>query len=115
MDQEYVGLLLESLGAARVSELIGELRRHAHPERDRLLEARAREDLGEMRAAAHALTGMAANLGLTALAELTGAIEEACRQGRIGEAGSLSDRVQTGLERALAELETLDPVRRSGA
>jgi CheY-like chemotaxis protein/HPt (histidine-containing phosphotransfer) domain-containing protein len=115
VDQEYVRLLLESLGAEKVCELIGELRRHACPQRDRLLEARARADLGEMRAAAHALTGMAANLGLTALAELTGAIEEACRQGRIGEAAALTGRVQTGLERALAELEALDPVRRSGA
>jgi signal transduction histidine kinase/DNA-binding NarL/FixJ family response regulator/HPt (histidine-containing phosphotransfer) domain-containing protein len=115
VDQEYVQLLLESLGAEKVCELIGELRRHACPQRDRLLEARARADLGEMRAAAHALTGMAANLGLTALAELTGAIEEACRQGRIGEAAALTGRVQTGLERALAEPEALDPVRRSGA
>jgi signal transduction histidine kinase/DNA-binding response OmpR family regulator len=113
VDQGYVRLLLESLGAAKVRELIGELRRHARPQRDRLLQARGQNDLTEMRAAAHALTGMAANLGLTALAELTGAIEEACRQGRVGEAGSLADRVQTSLEHALAELEALDPGRRS--
>jgi HPt (histidine-containing phosphotransfer) domain-containing protein len=104
-------LLLKSLGAEKLGELIGELRRHAQPERDRLLHTRARSDLTEMRAAAHALTGMDANLGLVALAELMGAIEEACREGRTREADSLCDRLQTSLEHALAELEALHPAR----
>ncbi len=107
VDQEYIQLLVESLGAAKVGALIDELRRHAHSEHDRLQEARARDDLAEMRAAAHALSGMAANLGLTALAELTAAIEASCHAGCPGEAGPLCHRVQTSLEHALAELEAL--------
>jgi signal transduction histidine kinase/FixJ family two-component response regulator/HPt (histidine-containing phosphotransfer) domain-containing protein len=115
VDQGYVQLLLESLGAAKVGELIGDLRRHAEPERDRLLRARAHDDLAEMRAAAHALTGMAANLGLTALAELTAAIEEACRHGRAGEVGSLCDRLDASLDQALTELDALRPEGSSSA
>jgi HPt (histidine-containing phosphotransfer) domain-containing protein len=52
---------------------------------------------------------MAANLGLTALAELTGAIEDACRAGSATEAASLSDRLDATFEDALARLEALCP------
>ncbi|HXJ82266.1 MAG TPA: ATP-binding protein [Candidatus Methylomirabilis sp.] len=115
VDHGYIQLLLESLGAPKLGELIDQLSRHAHPQCDRLQEARARGDLAEMRAAAHALSGMAANLGLTALAELTTAIEESCVQDRADEAGALSDRVPASLEHALAALDALHPGRWTSA
>ena len=115
VDQEYIQLLLESLGTEKLGELIDDLGRHAEPQRDRLLHARASGDLTEMRAAAHALSGMAANLGLTALAELTAAIEESCREKRADEAGALCDRLQAGLEEALAMLDAWNPGRRRSA
>jgi signal transduction histidine kinase/DNA-binding NarL/FixJ family response regulator len=107
VDQEYVQLLRESLGAAKLEELIEELRRHAQVERDRLREARERDDLAGVRAAAHALSGMSANLGLSALAELTSAIEASCHQGGTDETGPLCDRVPASLDHALAELDGL--------
>src|SRR5437667_3301430 len=64
IDETYVRLLIDSLGAAKVGQLISELPQHARPHRDRLAAARGDMDLVQMRAAAHALTGMAANLGL---------------------------------------------------
>ncbi len=107
VDEGYMRLLVESLGAAKVGELIGQLSRHAPPQRERLAGAHARGDLAEVRAAAHLLSGMAVNLGLTALAELTGAIEEACRRGHTAEVGSLCDRLDASFDRALATLEAL--------
>ena len=78
-----VRLLVDSLGAAKVAQLIAELPEHARPHRDASRRrARPMPISPRSQAAAHALTGMAANLGLTALAELTGSIEEACRAGR---------------------------------
>jgi two-component system, sensor histidine kinase and response regulator len=107
IDEGYLRLLVDSLGAAKVDHLISELPQHARPYRDRLANARGDTDLAQMRAAAHALAGMAANLGLTALAELTGAIEDACRAGNAAEATSLCDRLEATFDDALARLEAL--------
>ncbi len=109
IDESYLRLLVDSLGAAKVGHLISELPDHARPHRDRLANARGETDLAQMRAAAHALAGMAANLGLTALAELTGAIEDACRAGSATEAASLCGRLDATFEDALARLEALCP------
>jgi len=68
-------------------------------------------DLDQIRAAAHALAGMAANLGLTALADLTGAIEEACRAGHRAEAASLCEQLDASFEDVLARIEALCPDR----
>jgi signal transduction histidine kinase/HPt (histidine-containing phosphotransfer) domain-containing protein len=115
IDESYLRLLVDSLGAAKVGQLIAKLPEHARPHRDRLAAARGDSDLAELRAAAHALAGMAANLGLTALAELTGAIEEACRAGRAAEAASLCERLDASFEDALARLEALCPDRSASA
>jgi len=115
IDESYVRLLVDSLGAAKVGQLIAELPQHARPHRDRLAAVRDDADLAQMRAAAHALAGMAANLGLTTLAELTGAIEEACRAGRAAEAATLCHRLDASFEEALARLEALCPDRSASA
>ena len=111
IDESYVRLLVDSLGAAKVGQLISELPEHARPHRERLGTARGESDLAPMQAAAHALAGMAANLGLTALAELTGAMAEACREGRAAEAAALCDRLDASFDDALARLEALCPDR----
>jgi CheY-like chemotaxis protein len=111
IDEAYVRLLIDSLGAVKVGQLISELPQHARPHRDLLAAARDDMDLGQMRAAAHALTGMAANLGLTALADLTGAIEEACRAGHRAEAASLCAQLDASFEDAVVRIEALCPDR----
>jgi signal transduction histidine kinase/DNA-binding response OmpR family regulator len=111
IDETYVRLLIDSLGAAKVGQLISELPQHARPHRDRLAVARFDMDLDQIRAAAHALAGMAANLGLTALADLTGAIEEACRGGHRAEAASLCEQLDASFEDVLARIEALYPDR----
>jgi signal transduction histidine kinase/HPt (histidine-containing phosphotransfer) domain-containing protein/ActR/RegA family two-component response regulator len=107
VDESYVEMLLDSLGAAKVGELVGELPGHARPHRERLGQSRASGDAVQMAAAAHALTGMAANLGLTGPAELSAAIEEACRSGRAGEVGDLCERWSLSFDRSVARLRTL--------
>ncbi len=112
VDENYVQLLMDSLGAAKVAALASELPEHARPHRERLRAARTRGDLTEMGAAAHSLAGMVANLGLTALAELAGGIEEAC--GTEGAAaGPLCDRLDAAFDEAAARLEALITVSRS--
>ncbi|MGH7645815.1 MAG: Hpt domain-containing protein, partial [Gemmatimonadales bacterium] len=72
-----------------------------------LAEAQALGDLAGVRAAAHALSGMAASLGLTALSELTGTIEEACLEGQADRVAALCDRLDPSLDEALARLRAL--------
>jgi signal transduction histidine kinase/DNA-binding NarL/FixJ family response regulator/HPt (histidine-containing phosphotransfer) domain-containing protein len=107
VDESYVEMLLDSLGAAKVAELVRDLPGHAQPHRERLGQSRASGDAVQMAAAAHALTGMAANLGLTGPAELSGAIEDACRNGRAGEVGELCEQWSRRFDRALAGLRAL--------
>jgi HPt (histidine-containing phosphotransfer) domain-containing protein len=54
---------------------------------------------------------MAASLGLTALAELTGTIEDACQAGRRADAESLCDRLDACFEESVTRLESLCPSR----
>jgi len=111
VDEGYVRLLLDSLGPARLGQLVAELPEHARSHREQLGATRAGADLGQLRASAHALSGMAASLGLTALAELTGAIEEACRAGRRADAESLCDKLDACFEESVVRLEALCPGR----
>jgi len=107
VDEVYVRLLVDSLGAAKVAQLVADLPAHARPHRARLGAASADADLQQIQAAAHALAGMAANLGLTALAELTGAIEEACQAGRATEVAALCAALDARFDDALARIEAL--------
>src|SRR5262249_58084258 len=67
VDEVYVRLLVDSLGATKVAQLVADLPAHARPHRARLGAASPDADLQQIQAAAHALAGMAANLGPTAL------------------------------------------------
>jgi signal transduction histidine kinase/DNA-binding NarL/FixJ family response regulator len=95
LDREHLQALLEALGRARVAALIEGLPDDAGPHRARLAAASVRGDLEEARRAAHALKGIAANLGLLALARLSGAIEEACVEGLHEEAVRLCESVES--------------------
>jgi len=107
VDEGYLGLLVDSIGADKVRRLIAELPGHADPLRARLAAARARDDLPEVRAAAHSLGGIASNLGLLALSELTGGIEEACIAGEAGRAAALSEHLDGRFAEALSRLRAL--------
>jgi CheY-like chemotaxis protein/HPt (histidine-containing phosphotransfer) domain-containing protein len=107
VDEEHLRLLIESLGPAKVEELVSELPEHVRPHHQQLKEAQAQGDLAAVRTAAHALTGMAASLGLTALSELTGAIEQACLDGQTERVAPLCDRVDAALEEGFARLRGL--------
>ncbi len=107
VDEEHLRLLVEALGAAKVEELVTTLPQHASPHRERLAEAQAVGDLASVRTAAHSLSGMAASLGLTALSELTGAIEEACLEGQADRVAALCDRLDPSIDAALARLRAL--------
>jgi TMAO reductase system sensor TorS len=107
VDESYVVMLLDSLGAGKVGELVRELPGHAQPHRERLVQSRASGDAAQMAAAAHALTGMAANLGLTGPAEVSAAIEEGCRSGRAKEVGDLCEQWSVRFDRSLARLRVL--------
>jgi signal transduction histidine kinase/FixJ family two-component response regulator/HPt (histidine-containing phosphotransfer) domain-containing protein len=104
LDREHLRLLLEALGPGKVAALIDGLPDDAGPHRTRLDAASARGDLDETRGAAHALKGIAANLGLLALAELSGAIEEACAEGHGADAARLCGRVESVWLESYAEL-----------
>jgi hypothetical protein len=109
VDESYVEMLLDSLGAVKVGELVRDLPVHAQPHRERLAQSRASADAGQVAAAAHALTGMAVNLGLTGPAEVSAAIEEACRSGRAGEVDGLCEQWGVRFDRSIARLRALCP------
>jgi HPt (histidine-containing phosphotransfer) domain-containing protein len=97
----------DALGTAKVGELVAQLPEHAGPHRERLFGAQALGDLASVRAAAHTLSEIAASLGLTALSELTGAIEEACLEGQADRVAALCERLNPSMDAALARLRAL--------
>jgi len=107
IDEAYLRLLADSIGPDKVRQLITDLPGHARPHRERLAAACAGRDLPGMRAAAHALGGIAANVGLTSLAELTGSVEAACLAGSADETGPLCERLVACLDASLSSLGTL--------
>jgi signal transduction histidine kinase/DNA-binding NarL/FixJ family response regulator len=107
LDEGYLRVLADSIGSAKVRQLIAELPEHTRTHRLNLAVARDREDLPAIRAAAHALGGVAANLGLTALARLVGEIEDACLAESRPQALSLCDRLDPCIDASLARLHEL--------
>jgi signal transduction histidine kinase/CheY-like chemotaxis protein/HPt (histidine-containing phosphotransfer) domain-containing protein len=81
LDEGYLRALVDALGASHVAALATALPEEMDPHRRRLTPLAPGIDVTTLRAPAHALKGVAANLGLTALAALAGAVEEAARAG----------------------------------
>jgi CheY-like chemotaxis protein/HPt (histidine-containing phosphotransfer) domain-containing protein len=106
LDEAHLRLLLDALGASKVTALIEGLSEEARPHRERLA---AGGDLDDLRSAAHALKGLALNLGLTALDELSGAIEAACETRQSEEAARLCERVQASWRESYARLRDFEP------
>ena len=107
IDRAYLDLLVESLGAAKVRQFILELPAHARPRQEELARARAAHDLAALRAAAHAIHGLAVNLGLAQLADVTGRLEEASAAGHLDSSVSLCDEVDAALDATLREVREL--------
>jgi CheY-like chemotaxis protein/HPt (histidine-containing phosphotransfer) domain-containing protein len=107
VDDAYLRLLVEALGAERVDELVERLPDEARPHRETLRQAGARGDLAGVRAAAHAIRGMAVNLGLVALGDLTRRLEEASLAGDAERVAELYPRVDASLEEGLARLAAI--------
>jgi signal transduction histidine kinase/CheY-like chemotaxis protein/HPt (histidine-containing phosphotransfer) domain-containing protein len=115
VDEAHVCDLVDALGSAKVVELVTQLPEHARPHRQRLAEALASGDLAGVRNAAHALSGMAGSLGLAALGELTGTIEEACLQGEADRVAALCDDLDPSMDAALERLRAAVPGLTPGA
>src|SRR5262249_50512614 len=81
LDTAYLSALVEALGTARVAALVEALPTEIAPHGHLLTTATPGDDVTTLRAPAHALKGVAANLGLSALAGLAGAVEEAVLAG----------------------------------
>jgi signal transduction histidine kinase/DNA-binding NarL/FixJ family response regulator len=107
VDEEHLRNLVDALGSAKVAELVAQLPEHAGAYYRRLTEAQAAGDLAGARSAAHALSGMAGSLGLTALCELTDAIEAACFDGQADRVAQLCEGLDRSMDAALSRLRTL--------
>jgi len=77
LDTSYLQSLIEALGIPRVAALVEALPEEIEPHERRLTARPLATDVTTLRAPAHALKGVAANLGLSALAGLAGGVEEA--------------------------------------
>jgi signal transduction histidine kinase/DNA-binding LytR/AlgR family response regulator len=109
LDEAYLRRLVEALGAAKVAALIARLPADARAYRERVARGQEAGDLAATQAAAHALRGIAVSLGLTALAAVSGAIEEACRGGTPDDLVTLCARLDGCLDDAIACLRAFDP------
>ena len=99
-------LLLDALGAAKLSALIEGGEAETAPHRDRLATACASGDLGVAQETSHALKGIAASLGMIGLAELSGEIEQAAGRGEAARCAPLAQRLDHAIGEAVARLRT---------
>jgi CheY-like chemotaxis protein len=81
LDTTYLSALVDALGTAHVAALAEALPKEIEPHQRLLTTATPGGDVTRLRAPAHALKGVAGNLGLSALAGLAGAVEEAALAG----------------------------------
>ncbi len=104
-DATVITGLEQQLGADTTREICRLFVTQLAERRDRMLERRARSQLREMSELAHAVKGMAANLGFIALQALTQAIERACQDGDDVTVAVLVDRLDSVIAEALYGLE----------
>ena len=109
LDESYLRRLVDALGAAKVAELIARFPEDARAHRDQVMRGQAAGDLAATQAAAHALKGIAVSVGLAALAEASGAVEEVCRAGQAERLAILSGRLDERLEEAIVRLCAFSP------
>jgi TMAO reductase system sensor TorS len=109
LDQAYLEELVAALGRPKVAEIVAGLADEARPHQARLEEAIRGGDLSAARDAAHALKGIAVNVGLPALSRLLGAIETACEARDPEPLGPLVARLAPAMDRALEQLRAYRP------
>jgi HPt (histidine-containing phosphotransfer) domain-containing protein len=114
VDERQLRLLLDALGSAKLSELIEGLEAETGPHSEKLAAACAGGDLVAARAAAHAVKGIAASLGMAALAELSEAIEEAAVRGDAERVTTLRTQLDGAIREGVARLRILCAVGLEG-
>ncbi|GEM_PF-211158 len=97
--------LEQQLGADTTREICRLFATQLAERRDRMIELQMRGQLREMAGLAHAVKGMAANLGFIALQALTQAIERTCQDHDDAAAAMLIDRLDGVIAEALYGLE----------
>jgi signal transduction histidine kinase/CheY-like chemotaxis protein/HPt (histidine-containing phosphotransfer) domain-containing protein len=107
LDTAYVRALVDALGAARVAALVEALPEEIDAHQRGLTAPPAGTETAALRAPAHALKGVAANLGLAALAALAGAVEEAALAGDAARVQRLCAELPARTEASLAALRAL--------
>jgi TMAO reductase system sensor TorS len=106
VDEAHVRLLLEALGPAKVRELVEGFEAETAPHRARLAAACASGDLAAARASAHAVRGIAASLGMAAVAELSGGMESAAAEGDAARVAALLERLDHAMGEGVAHVRT---------
>jgi HPt (histidine-containing phosphotransfer) domain-containing protein len=104
LDETYLRALVDALGVAHVAALAAALPEEMDPHRQQLTPVAPGTDVTALRAPAHALKGVAANLGLSALAALAGAVEEAARDGDAARVAKLGADLPGCADASLAAL-----------
>jgi signal transduction histidine kinase/CheY-like chemotaxis protein/HPt (histidine-containing phosphotransfer) domain-containing protein len=104
LDTAYVRALVDALGAAHVAALAEALPEEIDPHQRLLTAPPAGTETAALRAPAHALKGVAANLGLASLAALAGAVEEAALAGDAAGVARLCAELPARTEASLAAL-----------
>jgi len=107
LDESYVRALVDALGAARVTGLTTAAPEEMAPHLQKLAPIEPGTDVTTLRAPAHALKGVAANLGLSALAALAGGLEEAARGGDAARVEKLAADLPWCVDASLAALRRL--------
>jgi signal transduction histidine kinase/CheY-like chemotaxis protein len=104
LDEAYLRALVDALGVAHVAALAVALPEEMDPHQRQLTRMAPATDVTALRAPAHALKGVAANLGLSALAALAGAVEEAARGGDAARVEKLAADLPGCADASLAAL-----------
>jgi signal transduction histidine kinase/CheY-like chemotaxis protein/HPt (histidine-containing phosphotransfer) domain-containing protein len=107
LDTTYLTALIDALGAPRVAELVAALPAEMDAHERKLSAPSNATDVTALRGPAHALKGVAANLGLSALATLAGGIEEAALARDAARAEKLCAELSPCKEASLEALRRL--------
>jgi HPt (histidine-containing phosphotransfer) domain-containing protein len=110
IDGSIIAGLVEQLGLDTTQEICRLFATQLDERRDRMAESAARGDLQEVARLAHAVKGMSANLGFTALHALAMSIEQACRAGDDRDVAALIGRLDLVIAEALFALNQQTPV-----
>ena len=104
LDESYLRSLVEVLGAEHVATLATALPGEIATHQQRLAPVVPGTDVTALRAPAHALKGVAANIGMASLAALAGELEEAARAGDAVRVEKLSADLPGCADASLAAL-----------